>query len=388
MNYAQTVMERMKEEITAALTSFPAGFNPRSPKEVETLFRANGFSDADFAKTDTGKWSFTEKWLQTNEIGKSILSVRQRENARDKFILPMIERQNHNGRIHPVLNQSKTDEFGVAGPRLSCSDPNMQAQPKRNKVIGKIVRPLVIPDDGMLIEEGDFVQQEPRFFTHYSQDPVLLDGYRTETLDIHDRSSEILHIDRDHSKRLGLGMLTMMSPKTLAGHMNYSIEEARRDHRMFLTDAFPMIKQFQDDAKAVMIQRGYVRDILGRRAYHSGVDWEAYKAVSRIIQNSGGEHMKTALLRANQYEDAYPNLIQMLLSIHDSTIWQRDPGHNPRELVRLIENVVHEPQFNLSVPIPIELGSGLNWSEASYNKPHLKDKHGWLPGYLDKYEAA
>lgn len=379
--YAEKVTGEIGKSIEQALTQFPPGYNPRSPKETEALYRANGYTDGMFATTETGKWSFTEKWLETNEIGKKIVGVRQLENARDKFIKPLIEKAD-DWTIHPVLHQSKSDEYGVAGARLSCSDPNMQAQPKRNKTVGKIVRPLVIPKPGWLLEEADFMQQEPRFFTHYSEEPMLLEGYGSGTMDIHDAASEILGIPRDYAKRLGLGMLTMMSPKALSGHMGYSIDEARRDHKRFL-GGFSHIHNFQKDATAVMMKRGYVRSILGRVARHNGIDWQAYKAVSRIIQNSGGDHMKTALLRACQYEDAYSQYIEILLSIHDSTIWQRDPSHSPKELVGIIENVAHEPQFNLKVPIPVELGSGLHWGEASYGE-NLKDKKGWV----DEREAA
>jgi DNA polymerase-1 len=252
----------------------------------------------------------------------------------------------------------------------------MQAYPKRNKVVGKLVRPLIIPDPGMILEEADAWQQEPRLFTHYSQEPALLEGYNSGTMDMHDRANEILfgNADRDRAKRLGLGMLTMMSPPTLAGHMRCTLQQARIWHRAFLDDAFPMIKEFQQQAVRVYKERGFVKSILGRRARMESVKF-AYQAVSRIIQNSAGDHLKTCLLRAMQYEDAHPE-VQVLLTIHDSLIWQRDPGHHPRELVRVLENVPHEPQFNLSVPIPFEVGGGAHWGEASYG-PKIKEKLVW-----------
>lgn len=382
--YANQVEIDLKNSIEAEMRKFTPGFNVRSPKEVEALYRAQGYTDAMFAYTEPsaskpkGQVSFTEKWLETNELGRDILTIRQLENASSKFIQPIISKQNYGGFIHPVLHQSKSDDFGVAGARLSCSEPNMQAQPKRNKKIGKIVRPLIIPSQpGWLIEEADAMQQEPRFFTHYSQEPALLYGYRTGTMDIHDRASEMLHLERDYAKRLGLGMLTMMQPKALAGHLSVPLSEAKSLHARFLTDAFPRINDFQQLAIRTMRNRGYVRSILGRIANLDGPAWTAYVAVSRIIQNSGGDHMKTCLLRAFEWEDAYPDLFQILLSIHDSVIWQRDPGHDITEVVRRMENVVHEPDFSLSVPIPFEIGSGLNWSEASYGKK-IKDKQGWV----------
>lgn len=363
----------VEKRLAEAKAELPKGLNVRSPKEVEELYRANGFGDSDFARTDPtprnpkGSISFTEKWLETNDIGTKILGVRRIEKARDSFIAPLVDTYNIRGRVHPVLHQSKSDDYGVAGARLSCSDPNLQAFPKRNKVVGKSVRPLIVADEGMVFEEADFKQQEPRLFTHYSEEPALIKGYNDGSMDIHDRASEVLAMPRDYAKRLGLGMLTMMTPPTLAGHMRCSLADARTMHRAFLTDAFPMIGKFQQDVILVFKQRGYVKSILGRKARLESSRF-AYQGVSRVIQNSGGDHMKTALLRANQYQDAYPNEVNILLSIHDSTIWQRDPGHDNKELVRVIENVAHEPDFNLLVPIPVDVGTGLNWSEASYGK--------------------
>ena len=364
--YAGQVKSELELAIKEASSKFTPGFNARSGKDVETLYRMNGYTDSLFDRTEKGAVSFTEKWLETNDIGEAILSVRRLEKARDSFIAPLVDTHNINGRVHPVLNQSKSDDYGVAGARLSCSEPNLQAFPKRNMDVGRVVRRLVVPDDGMVIEEADAKQQEPRLFTHYSEEPALLHGYSTGTFDIHDRANEVLGLgDRERAKRLGLGMLTMMSAKTLANHMRCGIEEATALHRSFLTDAFPAIGRFQQLAIQTFRRRGYVKSILGRIAHCDSPKF-GYRAVSRIIQNSGGDHIKTCMLRANQYEDAHSDQIQMLLSIHDSMMWQRDPTHPSAELIRILENVPHEPDFNLKVPIPFELGSGKDWAEASY----------------------
>lgn len=392
MEYAGTVIPALKKQVAdLKQENFTPGFNVRAPSEVEALYRQKGYQDADFSYTDPtakhpkGQISFREKWLETNQIGKAILDIRRLEKAEDSFIAPLVDTQNINGRVHPVLHQSKGDEYGVAGARFSCSEPNLQAFPKRNKEVGAIVRPLIMADDGMVLEEADAMQQEPRLFTHYSEDEALIAGYTAGTMDIHDRASEVLHLERDYAKRLGLGMLTMMSPKTLAVHMNYGIDEARRDHNLFLNSAFPKIRDFQQLAVRVYKQRGFVNSILGRRAWCRDPRF-AYQAVSRIIQNGGGDHLKTCLLLACQYAETQSGLIEMLLTIHDSLIWQRDPGaiHVLKEVVRIVESVPHRPEFNLIVPIPFEVGSGDNWAEASYmhkipgNGKELKGKKGWI----------
>jgi DNA polymerase-1 len=223
----------------------------------------------------------------------------------------------------------------------------------------------------MLIEEADAKQQEPRLFTHYSEEPALVEGYRNGTMDMHDRASEVLGLDREVAKRLGMGMLTMMSVPTLAGHMRWPIDQAREAHGAFLSDAFPKIKEMQQTVMSVFRRRGYIRTMLGRRAYCDEPRF-AYRGVSRLIQNNGGDHIKLCILRANQYEDAHPDKVQMLLSIHDSLLWQRRPDHDATELNRAIENVANE--MGLIVPIPFGLGSGPDWARASYGSK------------LDKYE--
>jgi DNA polymerase-1 len=368
--YAEQVQIDIKAAIETAQGQFPLGFNARSPKDVEGLYRGQGYTDNQFGRTDKGAVSFREKWLESNDIGRLILGVRRLEKARDSFIAPLVATHNINGRVFPILNQSKSDDYGVAGARLSCSEPNLQAFPKRNIDIGRIVRRLVIPDEGMVIEEADAKQQEPRLFTHYSEEPALLEGYRNGTMDMHDRAAEVLGLDREVAKRLGMGMLTMMSIPTLAGHMDCSVEVANRLHRAFLSDAFPKIRDMQSTVVSVFRRRGYVKTLLGRRAYCDEPRF-AYRGVSRLIQNNGGDHIKLCILRACQYEDAHPE-IQVLLSIHDSLLWQRDPGHDPAGLLGAIENVANE--MGLLVPIPFGLGSGPDWARASYGSK------------LDKYE--
>lgn len=373
--YAERIDGDIEQAIKDASAKFPAGFNARSPKEVEKFFRGFGFVDRDFDKTDTGKFSFTEKWLETNDIGSAILGIRRLEKARDAFIAPLASTKNVNGRVHPCLNQSKSDEYGAMGARFSCSEPNLQAFPKRNKEVGKIVRRLAIADEGMLFEEGDAIQQEPRFFTHYSQDAALIEGYKDPLFSIHQRASDMMFggQEYDKAKRMAMGILSGMMPNALAGHLRIPKGEARDLRQRFLYEAFPDIGQFQADAVAVFESRGYVKSILGRRARMESRRF-SYRAVSRIIQNSGGDHNKTCLLRAMEYEEAHPDKIQILMPIHDSVIWQRDPGHSPKELVAVMENVANE--FELSIPIPFEVGSGTNWADASYGEK-IKSKKGW-----------
>lgn len=367
MEYGNRVLEdELPAQIVAHKEKFPEGFNPRSPKEVADLFRANGYTDSEFNKTPTGQPSFREDWLEQNEIGEAILDWRRLEKLRDSFITPLMDTHNVDGRVHSILNQSKSDDFGVAGARLSCSEPNLQAFPKRNKAIGQLVRPLLIPDFGKIFED-DFSQQEPRLFTHYSECVALLEGYRSGTMDIHDLSNHLLfdNTDRDKAKRLGMGMLTMLGIPELARRLRVDEGEAKRLKRAFLDDAFPEIRDLQQDIIATFGSRGFVFSILKRRAYLENKRF-AYQGVSRVIQNSGGDHMKTALLALNEYEDAHPEEFQILMTIHDSFLFQTENIVHAKEAQVILESAAQK--LELILPIPVDVGFGDNWSEASYIK--------------------
>ena len=361
--YAEQVAEKIATMLKEHAAKFEAGFNPRSPTEVEKLYRANGYGDDDFARTTSGKTSFTEQWLETNEIGEAILEWRRIEKARDSFIAPLVDTNNYNGRVHPVLNQSKSDEYGVAGARLSCSVPNLQAFPKRNKPIGKLVRPLIAPDFGYIYED-DFMQQEPRLFAHFAKPPALVEGYLSGTMDLHDLVNDMIFAgaDRDKAKRLGMGMLTMLGIAELARRLRCDFVTAKGYRQEFFRK-FPEIRDFQDDVIATFRKRKVVRTRIGRRARLESERY-AYQGVSRVIQNNGGDHMKMALLAANQYEDAYPDEIQILLSIHDSTIFQTDQKKHAKEIERILNEAWRG--LNIDIPIPVEVGLGRNWAEASY----------------------
>jgi DNA polymerase-1 len=378
MEYAQRIPAIIEAGSAEAKAALPLGLNVNSPKELEAMFRAAGFTD--FAKTAGGKPSFAESWLEGNDLGQRVLQVRKFVKLQSSFVEPLVNTHNVNGRVHPTLNQSKGDEHGAIGGRLSCSDPNMQAVTKRNKALGKIVRPLVIPDFGKIFEM-DVFQQEPHLFAHYSEDPNLVRGYSSEPpVDMHDLASQITGRERDDAKRLGMGLLTGLGMKELARRMGWTLSQAYAGADEFF-GGFPNIKVFQNTAKQVALERGFVRTILGRIANIPDPRF-AYRAVSRIIQGSGADHIKTMVLRACQFEEANDGWFQMLLTIHDSLMFQAEPDPvRLKPLVDLVEDF-QSPPFNLIVPMPVEIAMGDNWGAASYgDKIKNPKKGGWQDGW-------
>jgi DNA polymerase-1 len=363
--YAEQAIATLDDRIEKALQNFPQGFSPTRVDELHAWMTAQGAGSP--YRTSTGKPSYTSKTLEGSQAGLRVTQLRQLLKTKSTFLEPLVG----NERIYPELKQMSDGEYGVKFGRFSCSGPNLQAFPKRNKEIGKIVRPIIVPDPGMLIYEADFSQQEPRLYAHFAQCERLLKGYNsTPVIDVHTLASQIMGIDRDRAKTLGLSIFNGMTPKTLAGRLNVDEPEARRLYNDFFR-TFPEIGLFKADAASVAEKRGYVRTILGRRQ-HFPANLSTHVAVSRVIQGSAGDHMKVRLLDACRWVEACgEGCVDLLMTIHDAVIWQSEGGAGVSELRAILENP-GDP-LNLSTPMPVEISCGRNWAEASWPVQHLAE---------------
>ena len=362
--YAEDAVARLDERIDKSLQNFPQGFSPGSSDQLHAWMTSQGAASQ--YRTHTGKPSYTSKTLEGSAAGQQVTELRQLLKTKSTFLAPMLGRD----RIHPELKQMSDGEYGVKFGRFSCVGPNLQAFPKRNKAIGQIVRPVIVPDKGMMLYEADYSQQEPRLYAHFAKCERLLKGYNSKpVIDVHTLASQLMGIGRDQAKTLGLSIFNGMTPKTLAGRLNVDETEAKRLYNSFFK-TFPEIAQFKQDAASVAGQRGYVRTILGRRQ-HFPENLSTHVAVSRVIQGSAGDHMKVRLLDICRWVEACgAGLIDILMSIHDSVIWQAEYGHGTDQLRALLEDP-GDPLF-LSTPMPVEIHCGRNWAEASWPQDYMQ----------------
>jgi DNA polymerase-1 len=367
INLIGTLRSATEAKISELLRSLPVGFNARSPVQMKQLMDEHGHTD--YPTTDLGNPSFTEKWLKTNAIGKTIIEIRQASNLLNSFVNPLAERHVFKGRVHATLNQLKSDSTGTISGRFSCSEPNLQQVPKRVKELAKPFRRLFIADEGWTFWERDWSQCEPRLFAHYSQDPNLLAGYNAVPfVDAHSQTAILLGVERDPTaKRMNMGIFTGMQKNALAGHMNCSVEDAEQYLARWFA-AYPTIKNFQYKAKTRLLNRGYVKTILGRRGRLEDRRF-AYRAVSKIIQGGNADIMKYVLLKMDRFCEDTGDLSRVLMVVHDSFNgqYQQTPEGkaNFEEMIAMMEDV-KSPPLNLSVPFVAEGFEGKNWSEASF----------------------
>lgn len=360
LDYARAAKARLEKDLAATMMVMPSGFEANSSASVREYLTSQGVTV--YPRTEKGADSFREKFLESIGVpGAQVIKIRRLLKTKGTFIEPILTTHAHHGRIHPDLVQFATGDYGTHTGRFSCRMPNLQAFPKRNAEIGQVVRPVLVPDEGYIFGEADVSQQEPRFYAHYGEDQHLIQGYNSyPPSDVHTQASKLMGIDRDRAKTLGLSIFNGMGGKALAARLDVPRITAETMIADFL-DAFPGIKRFRREAPMVAEDRGFIRTILGRRCYFTDPR-STYMAVSRVIQGSAADQMKLMMLRAFEYCEAHPQ-IQLLMSIHDSLMFQAEKGVSLKEFQACLEN---NSELDLLVPMPVDLKTGRHWGEASY----------------------
>jgi len=374
--YGPEALRLVREETARIRMHFPDGFNASKPPEVVAWLREQGVTD--FPYTPGGKPSTAKEFLATIPAGLKVLDLRRIEKAEGTFLRPLLGEMQRAGRIHPDLIQAKNDAGGGTHTgRFSCANPNMQQVPKRNERIGRMIRPLVIPDAGYTLAESDVSQQEVRLYAHYANETKLLDAYNNAKsladVDVHSMTRDLLGLEptkenRYLSKIVGLSIFNGMQAESLAKELGCSTWQAQTYIDDFL-EGYPDIAVFMREAPRAAVSAGYVRTVLGRICHLGWTDRRM--AVSRVIQGSGADQLKLLLLRACEYADAYP-AIQILMPIHDSLLWQVEKGADTTEFAKVLDDnselyqVIDGQKVPMRLSFPMETAFGSNWAECSY----------------------
>src|SRR5205807_3542940 len=122
-----------------------------------------------------------EELAAEHEIVRKVLEYRQLTKLKGTYVdaLPML--------IDPVTKRLHTsfNQTGAATGRLSSSNPNLQNIPIRT-ALGREIRAAFVPREGWKLMVADYSQIELRLLAHLSEDPLLVEAFRSGE-DIHTR---------------------------------------------------------------------------------------------------------------------------------------------------------------------------------------------------------
>jgi DNA polymerase-1 len=299
-----------------------------------------------------------------------VLEYRQLQKLKGTYLDALPALADTNGRIHTTFNQ-----VGTATGRLSSTNPNLQNIPVRTAV-GREIRAAFIAAPGNLLMSADYSQIELRLMAHFSQDPLLLDAYRTGK-DIHTlTAAEVFEVDaetmdketRARAKAVNFGIVYGISPFGLAAQLGIDQKTAKA----YITRYFERYKGVAEFIERTLetVRRdqsvrtafGRVRpipDIQSRNPNQRG--FAERTAVNTPLQGTAADLIKIAMLRIDAAMRARGLRSLMTLQVHDELLFDVVPEE--ADEMQVLVKTEMESAASYSVPIVAEVGLGQNWRD-------------------------
>ncbi|MGZ3754832.1 MAG: DNA polymerase I [Mucilaginibacter sp.] len=352
-------------------------FNIASPKQLGEVLFEKLMLDPKAKKTKTGQYQTGEDVLLSlaskSDIVRDILDYRQLQKLKSTYVdaLPLMVNPK-TGRIHTSYNQAV-----AATGRLSSTNPNLQNIPIRTER-GREVRKAFIPrDSGHTIVSADYSQIELRIIAEISKDANMMEAF-VKNLDIHTATAanvygigldEVSSEQRRNAKAVNFGIIYGQSAFGLSQNLGIPRKEAAEIIDNYFAQ-FPGIKQYMTDTMNFARENGYVTTLMGRRRYLRDINsanatvrgFAERNAINAPIQGSAADMIKIAMINIHREIKAQKLDARMTMQVHDELVF--DVPHDEIEVIKPI--IMHNMKnaIKTTVPIMVEIGTGLNWLEA------------------------
>ncbi|WP_295716618.1 DNA polymerase I [Mucilaginibacter sp.] len=352
-------------------------FNIASPKQLGEVLFEKLMLDPKAKKTKTGQYQTGEDVLLSlaakSDIVRDILDFRQLQKLKSTYVdaLPLMVNPK-TGRVHTSYNQAV-----AATGRLSSVNPNLQNIPIRTER-GREVRKAFIPrDNGHSIISADYSQIELRIIAEISKDPNMMQAF-VDNLDIHTATAanvygidldEVTSEQRRNAKAVNFGIIYGQSAFGLSQSLGIPRKEAADIIEQYFAQ-FVGIKQYMSDTMNFARENGYVCTLMGRRRYLRDINsanatvrgFAERNAINAPIQGSAADMIKIAMINIHREFKAQNLEARMTMQVHDELVF--DVPNNEIEIVKPIIMHNMKTAIQTTVPIMVEIGTGLNWLEA------------------------
>jgi DNA polymerase I len=311
-----------------------------------------------------------EELAEHHGVPALVLEYRQLAKLKSTYIDSLPQLTDAMGRVHTTFNQ-----VGTATGRLSSTNPNLQNIPVRT-ALGREIRAAFIPAPGNVLMSADYSQIELRLMAHFSQDPLLLDAYRTGK-DIHTlTASEVFGVDaatmdketRARAKAVNFGIVYGISPFGLAAQLNIDQRTAKTYIETYF-ERYKGVQRFIEETletvrrdQSVKTYFGRIRPIPDIQSRNPNMRGFAERtAINTPLQGTAADLIKLAMLRIDQLIRDRRLKSQMTLQVHDELLFDVVPDE-VEELQALVkQEMEHVAEF--SIPIVAEVGVGQNWRD-------------------------
>ena len=354
-----------------------AGFNLNSPKQLgEILFDKLQLPGG--KKGKTGQYSTDQSVLeglatQGAEVATLVLEWRQLSKLKSTYTDALQAAINPaTGRVHTSYSL-----VGAQTGRLSSNDPNLQNIPIRTE-IGRQIREAFVAEPGNVLLAADYSQIELRLAAHMADVPALKEAFAAGE-DIHSRTAKELFgtVDRDtrgRAKTINFAILYGISRWGLAGRLGVSAEEAQAMIDRYF-ERFPGIQRYIHETLESVRALGYSETLFGRKTWFPRINSKNQAerqgseraAINAPIQGTSADIIKRAMARMNPaLQAAGLGHVRMLLQVHDELVFELPEADvaAARPVIEAVMAGAAEPAVKLTVPLGVEIGTGLSWGAA------------------------
>ena len=275
------------------------------------------------------------------------------------------------GRLHTSFSQTV-----AATGRLSSSDPNLQNIPIRRE-LGRDIRRGFIPRSGWTLLAADYSQIELRLLAHLSSDPAFVEAFKAGG-DIHRQTAAIIFDValenvtsemRARAKTINFATIYGQGAHALSRQLKIEHAEAKEFILRYF-ERFRGIRKYLDSSVDFAREHGYVTTIFGRRRYIPELRERNFNirafgeraAANSPIQGSAADLIKMAMIRINDGLGQGKHEAKMLLQVHDELVFEV-----PSDEMETVKSLVKDRMENaaeLSVPLVVDMGTGVNWLDT------------------------
>jgi DNA polymerase-1 len=311
-----------------------------------------------------------EELAETHPIAALVIEHRQLQKLKGTYLDALPSLADSEGRIHTTFNQ-----VGTATGRLSSTNPNLQNIPIRTAV-GREIRAAFIAAPGNVLMSADYSQIELRLMAHFSQDPLLLDAYRTGK-DIHTlTAAEVFGVDaatmdketRNRAKAVNFGIVYGISPFGLAAQLGIDQKTAKQYIETYF-DRYKGVQRFIEEVLDTVRREQAVRTFFGRvrpipdiQSRNPNMRGFAERtAVNTPLQGTAADLIKLAMIRIDSEIAKRKLRSRMTLQVHDELLFDVVPDESKEVEALVKQEMEHVAEF--SVPIVAEVGIGRNWRD-------------------------
>jgi DNA polymerase-1 len=242
----------------------------------------------------------------------------------------------------------------------------------RSSGAAKALRAAFIAGEGRKLVVADWSQVELRIIAHYSKDKAMNEAFESGA-DLHTRTaalmfgvpeSSVTKDQRGAAKAINFGIAYGMGAPGLFKSLNTArIKTTLPECKKFIAAyrrSYPGIPSLLDRIEKAARERGYVRTLFGRRRRLAPDGGNELSVKNAVIQGSGADIAKDAMVRLHAQLPAGAFLITM---IHDEFVVEC-LEEQAEEVRALMVEVMSKRPDGFTVPLLVESKIADNWGDA------------------------